>query len=318
MSDVGIPAGLRALMTDSIQQLDNPQEALTVMGDLLVNALTRQPYPLPDSGVHALFGPSGAGKTSMVARLAWSAAQVHGSDQQVMISFADQRPGAWAQMQLLAAQSGVACLRAADVEILATLLDDLGGKTVWIDTCGIDFIAQAELLKKHHPKVLRHAVLPVDATVSSVQKILDTGHSGWTTLMLSKVDEAAYPWALIKGLTDQSLLVSCMVGDSRINHAPLAFNADHLVKIALLPLQQQIPATAPQPEPGVSFDSKSQLSPSVVVKPARRPRVAASNSNKKLPVIEQDILIPTLMGVAVMPTPRRKSGSVPHSKAVHG
>jgi flagellar biosynthesis GTPase FlhF len=318
MSDVGIPAGLRALMTDSIQQLDNVQDAWTVMEDLLTNAMARVTVQVPDSGVHALCGPSGSGKTSMVGRLAWAAAQAHGADRQVMISFADQRPGAWAQMQLLAAQSGVTCLRAADAEMLGTLLDDLGDKTVWIDTCGTDFTAQAELLKTHHPKILRHAVLPVDATVSSVQKILETPHAGWSTLMLSKVDEAAYPWALIKGLTEQSLAVSCMAGDSRIHQMPSAFDPVHLVKLALLPLQQQMPPLDLPHESLVSVMTKPELPPTLVAKPARRPRVATSAANKKMSTNDQNILTPTLMGIAAAPKPRRKPSAVSTSKAVHG
>ena len=121
----------------------------------------------------------------MVGRLACAAAQVHGVENQVMVSFADQRPGAWAQMQLLAAQSGVACMRAANSDMLRILLQELEGKTVWIDTCGTDFCAQAELLQTEHPKVLRHAVLPVDATVTSVQKILQNSALSWSSLMLS-------------------------------------------------------------------------------------------------------------------------------------
>jgi hypothetical protein len=192
MSEVGMPAGLRALLTDSIQALDSVEQAWPVMQSLLVNALSRPLMAVPEAGVHALCGPSGSGKTSMVGRLAYAAAQVHGAESQVMVSFADQRPGAWAQMQLLAAQSGVACFRATNSDMLRTLLEDLEGKTVWIDTCGTDFGAQAELLLTQHPKVLRHAVLPVDATVTSVQKILQNSALNWSSLMLSKGDEAEW------------------------------------------------------------------------------------------------------------------------------
>ena len=297
MSEAGVPAGLRALLTDSIQGLSSVQEALPVMQSLLCNALRREAVTIPDSGVHALCGPSGAGKTSMVGRLALAAAQAHGAENQVMISFADQRPGAWAQMQLLAAQSGVACYRATNSDMLRTLLEDLEGKTVWIDTCGTDFAAQAELLSKQHPLVLRHAVLPVDATVTSVQKILQNSTSTWTSLMLSKVDEAAYPWALIKGLSEHSLPVSCVSSDSRIGQVAESFDVVNLVKLALSHLETDSAKT-----PG------AEASTALLVKaPVRRTRTkkpALKGVNPSTP--EDDILIPTLLGAVSLSPARRK------------
>lgn len=267
MSEAGVPAGLRALLMDSIQGLDSVQEALPVMHSLLVNALSRPAMAVPDSGMHALCGPSGAGKTSMVGRLALAAALSHGAEQQAMVSFADQRPGAWAQMQLLAAQSGVACYRVANSDMLQTLLEDLEGKTVWIDTCGTDFLAQAQLLLKRHPKVLRHAVLPVDATVTSVQKILQNSTAAWSSLMLSKVDEAAYPWALIKGLSEQSLSISCVAGDSRIVQEATSFDVDQLVKLALAPLGPHLDAMPSAPAVSPLFrSSKTAANASSVLK----------------------------------------------------
>lgn len=313
MSEAGVPAGLRALLTDSIQNLTTEHEALSAMHSLLVSALSRAAAAVPSSGVHALCGPSGAGKTSMVGRLALAAAQVQGAHSQAMVSFADQRPGAWAQMQLLAAQSGVSCYRAADSDTLRMLLEDLEGKTVWIDTCGSDFLAQAQLLLSHHPKVLRHAVLPVDATVTSVQKILQNPVTLWSSLMLSKVDEAAYPWALIKGLTEQSVPVSCMAVDSRIGPSPVGFDADRLVKLALLPLcasaglepsQSALPAETPAlPEAPV-------------------PDLAREHSDAAHAFVlnaDLDIVIPTLMTSLPAAQTRQKTASARSiSKVTHG
>ena len=330
MGEVGVPAGLRALLTDSIQALDSAEEAWSVMHSLLSDALSRPTMSAPDSGMHALCGPSGAGKTSMVARLASAAAQLHGAERQVMVSFADQRPGAWAQMQLLAAQSGVACYRAADLDMLNTLLDELDGKTVWIDTCGTDFAAQAQLLMTHHPKVSRHAVLPVDATVTSVQKILQNSQLEWSSLMLSKVDEAAYPWALVKGLTEQTLAVSCVAGDSRVAQPPVAFDAARLVDLALAPLMAHMASAVP-PLQEASFAPSAP----VEAKPARIPRTKKSEAPRTRSAVAKgeparmssfnsvpmndDILIPTLSGAVALPTVRSKAsraGSV--QKAIHG
>jgi flagellar biosynthesis GTPase FlhF len=325
MSEVGMPAGLRALLTDSIQALESADEAWPVMQSLLVSALNRPAMTPPESGVHALCGPSGSGKTSMVGRLAYAAAQVHGVETQVMVSFADQRPGAWAQMQLLAAQSGVACFRAANSDMLRALLQELEGKTVWIDTCGTDFGAQAQLLQNEHPKVLRHAVLPVDATVTSVQKILQNSVVNWSSLMLSKVDEAAYPWALIKGLSEQSLAVSCMAGSSRIDQAGEAFDAARLVQLALSPLMQHMPLP-PVAETAVPVALEV---PSATVRVSRAKKSAAAAASKttlRKPVdldcindVDDGILIPTLMGDVPMTRSRRKPTNAASAlKVAHG
>ena len=327
MSEVGMPAGLRALLTDSIQELESVEQAWPVMQSLLVGALNRPAMTPPESGVHALCGPSGSGKTSMVGRLAYAAAQVHGVENQVMISFADQRPGAWAQMQLLAAQSGVACFRAANSDMLRALLQEMEGKTVWIDTCGTDFSAQAERLQAEHPMVLRHAVLPVDATVTSVQKILQNSAVKWSSLMLSKVDEAAYPWALIKGLSEQSLGVSCVAGSTRMEQAAQPFDAARLVQLALTPLQQHVPvaldvmATVPvlavTPEAPVAparVPRTKKPSAAVAIKTLREPVDMASINH-----LDDDILIPTLMGSVPMKPSRRKSANASSAlKVAHG
>jgi flagellar biosynthesis protein FlhF len=243
MQEVGMPSGLRSLLTDSIQQLETLEEAWPVLQRMLVEAMDRPVLEAPSQGIHALCGPSGAGKTSMLGRLAYAAAQAHGAEKQVMISYGDQRPGAWSQIQLLASQAGAACFRAADMGMLQTLLDDLQGKTVWIDTPGADFSAQAQQLQAQLNLSL-HAVLPVDATVTSVQKILQNSEIRWSSLMLTKVDEAAYPWPLIKGLCEQPLAVSCMAEDSKINVPTLAFAPARLVDLAMTPLQTLLPEMA--------------------------------------------------------------------------
>jgi hypothetical protein len=323
MSEVGMPAGLRALLTDSIQELESVQEAWPVMQSLLVNALNRPAMTVPVSGVHALCGPSGSGKTSMVGRLAYAAAMVHGTETQVMISFADQRPGAWAQMQLLAAQSGVACFRAANSDMLRALLLELEGKTVWIDTCGTDFSAQAERLQTEHPKVLRHAVLPVDATVTSVQKILQNAALNWSSLMLSKVDEAAYPWALIKGLSEQSLGVSCMAGSTRIEQAPESFDAQRLVQLALTPLLKHLPQVG-DVQAEMPVLAAVNVTPSAPVRPSRAKKSAVKTVAEPVKkgyktVIDDDILIPTLMGAVPMTSTRRKPANAASAlKVAHG
>jgi flagellar biosynthesis protein FlhF len=74
----------------------------------------------------------------MVARLARAAAERKGPESVAVISYCDQRAGAWSQIQMLCAQAGVDCLRANDPETLKMLLGEFGHrKLVLIDTPGV-------------------------------------------------------------------------------------------------------------------------------------------------------------------------------------
>ena len=315
MNEAGVPAALRALLTDSIQSLDSIGEALAVMQHLLATSLDRPACDLQPRLAHALCGPSGAGKTSMVGRLAFAAARHEGAEKQAMVSFADHRPGAWSQMQLLASQSGVDCYRVADAAMLNTLLEDLQGRTIWIDTCGADFSKQAEILQMQCPQVLRHAVLPVDATVTSVQKILQNSSSAWSSLMLSKLDEAAHPWALVKGLTENTLPVSWMAGDSRIAVEAQPFDASVLIQLALMPMANflgtdstaHVASEVLADVPKKPLKSKKSASPTLrKTKPSTPPELQASQTPS---LVSDDIEIPTLMGKSLSGRQRNRSNS---------
>ena len=118
LMDLGVPASLRTLLMDSVRECDTASEALAHIGQLLQTALERPSASVPQSGVHAQCGPSGAGKTLMVARLAIEAAVHTPVERQAIISFRDGKPGAWSQLQVLAAQAGVSCYRAPDEQAL--------------------------------------------------------------------------------------------------------------------------------------------------------------------------------------------------------
>lgn len=77
--------------------------------------------------------------------------------------------------------------------------------------------------------------------------------------MLSKIDEAAMPWALIKGLSDHALPVSCMAGDSRITQSPGAFDPAVLVGLALAPVWQSLQLAPTDAVPTVAAPAPSPV-----------------------------------------------------------
>jgi hypothetical protein len=152
----------------------------------------------------------------------------------------DTKAGAWSQLQVLAAQSGVSCYRAADLSTLDILLAELSHrKTIWIDTPGTDFLQHARTLLSVGTPIDLHGVLAFDATVTNVRKIFDASAPVWKSVMLTKFDEAAHPWQVLKALCDSSLPVTAVACSHQARVAPLAFEAGALVDLALQGLQPE-------------------------------------------------------------------------------
>jgi flagellar biosynthesis GTPase FlhF len=209
LNDAPIPVALRALLIDNIKDHDNMADAMGALSRQLAHSVEQEQAQTPVSGIHALAGPSGAGKSMMVARLAQHAAQLHGSEKVMVISFQDQRAGAWNQTQLLCAQSGVDSFRATNANTLKLLLDEhTDRKLILIDTAGVQMNERLAEIRAFNLNVQCHAVIPADASAANIRRVFDNADNVWASLMLSKLDESTQPWALLQFLTDKSLSVS--------------------------------------------------------------------------------------------------------------
>ena len=238
MQELGVPASLRTLMADSVKDCETVGAAWPLVHQSLVSAVQRRKAAWPTKGVHALVGPSGAGKTLMIARMAMAAAASMPVEDMAIISFADTKAGAWSQLQVLAAQTGVGCYRAADASTLKLLLEELAHhKVIWIDSSGIDFLAQAAAIQSASGNVQLHAVLALDATVTNVRKTFDACAPTWKSIMLSKFDEAAHPWHVLKALCEHNVPVSAVGASHQLRVEPAEFDATALVDLALQGLQ---------------------------------------------------------------------------------
>ena len=243
LQEQGVPAGLRALMIDAaaeVAESADPQEALSAMRSLIGDALSAPPAVRLERGVHAIVGPSGAGKTLMITRLARAAAMRAGAQQVAIIAFNDQRFGAWSHSRVLASQAGVACLRAGDVATLRLLLDELAGHAlVFIDTAGADGLAQAKLLREMNLGIHLHLLMPADASIGGVRSLLEAGVT-WRSLMVGKVDESISPWALLQTLSEGRPPVSYMSDGDSVQAVPRAFDAKCLVEPAFDRLAEEV------------------------------------------------------------------------------
>jgi flagellar biosynthesis GTPase FlhF len=245
LQDAGVPAGLRALLSDGLQESEDAQGALASMREVMEGALSGMPTATIGRGLHAICGPSGAGKTLMVTRLARVAA-MHLTPQRVaLIAFNDGRSGAWSQTRVLAAQAGVSCWRAGDVATLRLLVEELRERTViLIDTAGADPQAQAALLQSADLGIETHLLLPADASIGSVKRLLADGKA-WRSLMVGKVDESHSPWPLLQALCDQRVPVSCMAASGDVQAQARPFQARSLLDAAFHRLRSDLSLDAP-------------------------------------------------------------------------
>ncbi len=268
LQEAAIPVALRALLVDSIQSFEDVEPAIDEIRRQLCHSMQHSSVSAPDQGVHVLAGPSGAGKSLMVARLAQHASVHLGCEQVAVISYSDQRAGAWNQTQLLSAQSGVDCFRATNVTTLKLLLEEHAGrKLIIIDTPGVQMSERVGEIAAIHKEAQFHVVLPADASQSSLRRMLSTPQIQWQSLMISKLDEASQPWALIQVLTEGHVGVSAASRGERISEWSVPMQAEELVTVALanLPLSH---ADTPQED----------MSSTLAMASARISRLAAQHT----------------------------------------
>lgn len=268
LQEAAIPVALRALLIDSIQSFEDVEPALDEIRRQLCHSMQQSSVNAPELGVHVLAGPSGAGKSLMVARLAQHASVNLGSEQVAVISYSDQRAGAWNQTQLLSAQSGVDCFRATNATTLKLLLEEHGQrKLIIIDTPGVQMRERVGEICAISKEAQFHVVLPADASQSSLHRILSTPQIQWHSLMISKLDEASQPWALIQVLTEGHVGVSGASRGERISEWSVQMQVEELVTVALANLSL-----------GYTDSNAEDMSSTLAMASARVSRLAAQHT----------------------------------------
>jgi len=139
LTRLGIEADVaRALVAELPDQLTAEQARYLPLG-MLSRSLVISGRGLSDgTGVTALVGPTGVGKTTTIAKLAARAVLRHGADQVALISTDHYRIGAAAQLEHYGRLLGVRVYPAHDVASLRKVLGLLQGRqTVLVDTAGV-------------------------------------------------------------------------------------------------------------------------------------------------------------------------------------
>jgi flagellar biosynthesis GTPase FlhF len=176
----------------------------------------------------------------MVARLAaaHSGEAAFGADGVALVSYRDSRPGAWGQLQILAAQAGVESFRATNAEVLAHLLQELSARRlVLIDTPASQIEVAVNDLRRMAPEARAHLVLPLEASQFTVQRHLRLEGVRWDGLMISRMDQVASPWPILQVLCGGELPVSFGGFGAELGDLIEAADADLLVDRARTTLE---------------------------------------------------------------------------------
>ncbi len=239
MTEAAVPTALRALLQEGLREQPSLDSALDSLRAQLTHNLERPQEGFPQRGVHVLAGLSGSGKTLMTAKAAQQVALNYGSEYVAVVSYNDMRAGAWAQTQVLCAQLGVDCFRAADADTLKVLLNELSPRRlILIDTPGVQMAERLQEIVQVCPSAGLHAVVPADASGVTLSRIMLKSHLNWQSLMISKLDESHSPWPLIQFLIAEGAqcVVSAGSSSDRVMEGLKSSGLQKLINIAMAQL----------------------------------------------------------------------------------
>lgn len=250
LCEAPVPSALRTLLLSGLREQKNLSDARTSLQQQLLCNLKSKSQQLILSGVHALAGSSGSGKTMMTVRWAQHAARLMGSHKVAVVSYQDERAGAWSQIQQLSAQAEVDCYRAANAEGLGQLLKELSSKQlVLIDTSGVQMTDRLTEVLAVDPDCQLHAVLPVDASSVTLKRVLTDSSLAWNSLMLTKFDESSAPWPLIQFLSNDPTNLTLSMGSEsdKLSAGVLTLSPEVLVNLAIARCMPEFkPAETPE------------------------------------------------------------------------
>ena len=266
----GMPGGLRTLLLDTVKDMRSEHEALMAVRSQLEQVSHRPSMELPQAGIHVVAGPSGSGKTTMVVRLAREVATQQAAAKVAIISYRDERVGAWAQTQALANQIGIECFRADSGAALSALLAQLAGRSlVLIDTCGTHMVERVMEIQAVCPTCITHALVAADASTATLRRALRVSGIRWNSLMVSKLDESVQPWPLVEFLCDNFLPLSAASDGAQLGALRRDLSAASLVEMALAQLSR-----APETIGPITAIAPIQVSKPLAVKlPPPSPRL---------------------------------------------
>jgi flagellar biosynthesis protein FlhF len=246
LTQAGMPAGLRTLLLDTVKDMHCGQEALRAIREQLEQVVHLPHLALPQSGTHLIAGPSGVGKTLMAIRLASHAATQNVACKVALVSYRNNRAGAWEQTQALSSQAEVECFRADSSTELLTLLRGLGDyKLILIDTASTQLPERVAEIESVCPSCVKHALVAADSSSATLRRTLRASGIHWNSMMVSKLDESIQPWPLVEFLCDNFLSICAASDGAQVAALKLGLTSSSLIEMALAQLSRRPESQAP-------------------------------------------------------------------------
>ena len=250
MDDYGFDAGIARDVALAIPADTEPHRARGLMLGLLSKKLPITTFdPLEHGGVIALVGPTGAGKTTTIAKLAATYAARHNPRDVALITTDTVRVGGREQLHSYGRQLGIAVHEADGHANLTATLERLSDyKLVLIDTAGRgqrdkSLVAQLNWLHAAG-QVSTLLVLPANSHFSDLDEVVRRfGSASPQGVVLTKVDETGRLGSALSVVVDHDLPMAWITDGQRVPEdlhraqgANLVLRLDQLRRDAELPV----------------------------------------------------------------------------------
>lgn len=214
-----LPAGLSA--EDAAQETAAKKAWRTAIGLLAKRIPVAAQDVCEEGGIFAVVGPTGAGKTTSIAKLAARFALENDPQMLGLISTDSFRIGGQEHLLRFGKILGVPVQVAGTPEILRATLDQLADrKLILIDTAGFspndtDMLDNLENLTRHSPTVQTLLALPANLQTAALRQAIQTfDRLGLDGAIATKLDEATSLGGLLTAAIESSLSI-CYVADGQ-------------------------------------------------------------------------------------------------------
>jgi flagellar biosynthesis protein FlhF len=236
MEDYGFDAGITR---DVVLQLPADTAAHRGRGLMLGLLSQRLPVcpvdPLDQGGVIALVGPTGAGKTTTIAKLAARYAAEHGARNVALVTTDTTRIGGREQLHSYGRQLGVAVHEADSDAVLIQLLQRLQDyKLVLVDTAGLGQRDRALASQLNWLRAAREVrtllVLPANSHYADLDEVVRRFSAARPQgVVLTKLDETGRLGSALSVVVDHQLPLTWVTDGQRVPEDLHVANAPSLV-----------------------------------------------------------------------------------------